>query len=261
MDLSDDLLEQIGAYLAGGLPAEERARFETRLQRDEALRQEVALQRQLKRGLQFLSQKDRFKQLHADLNQRGLLSDADPAAVPEGTSAPEAKVAPLPVRRSVFQGGWARWAMAAAVVLLLGLGWVAYLNRPETDPDRAQNERLFAAYFSPNPKPSPALPPDPDRLTAPSASEAARRDSVRLQAAVAGLSRTEPSTIRELTALASGTPGHWSASAQWYLALARLQVNERREAETLLRTMAQRNGHPYQSEARRLLSQLATDHP
>ncbi len=77
MELSDELLEQIGAYLSGKLSADEKDRFETQLRQDKTLRQEVALQRELKQGLAFLAQKERFQHMHADLDKRGLLADLD----------------------------------------------------------------------------------------------------------------------------------------------------------------------------------------
>jgi hypothetical protein len=72
MELSEELLEQIGAYLSGQMTEAEKDVFENRMRNDESLRQEVVTQREIKEGLAFLAQKQRFQTLHADLEKRGL---------------------------------------------------------------------------------------------------------------------------------------------------------------------------------------------
>lgn len=269
MALSEELLEQIGAYLSGRMPADEKDRFSARLRQDADLRQEVALQQELKQGLSFLAQKDRFRQLHADLSTRGLLPEVDPPrSQPAPTPSPVAEpgAARVPVKRRVGYG-LASWVMAASVVLLLGIGWVVHQNQTEKRQDVAQNERLFTKSFSTDLRPLPVVPADPDRLAAspdngPSVTGQSGRDSVRLRGAVAALQRADmPSAIRSLRALAAGEPGHWSASAQWYLALAYLRNNQRADARPLLQTIAQLNGHPYQTDAQQLLNRLTIAQP
>ncbi|WP_375446142.1 hypothetical protein [uncultured Fibrella sp.] len=264
MELSDDLLEQIGAYLSGQLADEEKARFDARLRQEPELRQEVALQRELKQGLSFLAQKNRFKQLHADLDKRGLLTETDKqVSQPERTQPPVGApaVGSLPQQHqpggNLFRYGRASWVMAASLALLLGIGWVVYSNRTEQRQEMAQNDAAFTRFFSPDPKPVPPLPPDPDRVAAPLENSRAAPDSMRLQMAINGLTQPDlQPVITELTALSIRKPGHWSASAQWYLALAYLKTNQRTQARPLLEKIAGLNGHPYQQEARLLLSQL-----
>ncbi|MBO0935279.1 hypothetical protein J2I47_01835 [Fibrella sp. HMF5335] len=268
MDLSDELLEQIGAYLAGQLPAGEKDQFEARIQQDPQLRQEVALQRELKQGLSFLAQKDRFRQLHADLDKRGLLPDiakqtAQPELAEAKGKAPD--LGPLPAQsqpvRQLVRFGRASWVMAASLALLLGVGWLLYTNRADKRQELAQNEAAFTHFFSPHLKPAPTLLPDPDRVAAAPENSQSGQDSVRLQVATQGLNRADGQpTIQELTVLAAKT-GHWGASAQWYLALAYLKANQRTQARPLLNKIAQLNGHPYQQEARQLLNQLSASAP
>lgn len=266
MDLSDDLLEQIGAYLSGQLPAEEKDQFEARLQQDPELRQEVALQRELKQGLSFLSQKDRFRQLHADLDKRGLLTETDQqASQPERTQQPVGAPASIPLpnqpSRNLFRYGRASWVMAASLALVLGVGWVLYTNWTEKRQELARNEAAFNRFFSPDLKPIPLLLPDPDRVAAPMDNSQSTQDSVRLQTAINEFKNSNsPNSTKELTAL-SAKKGHWAASAQWYLALAYLKANQRTQAQPLLQKMAQLNGHPYQQEARQLLTQLPPSTP
>lgn len=247
MDLSDELLEEIGDYLAGRLTPDEKARFEDRLRADAALSDEVATQREIKRGLQFLDQKARFKAMHVDLEKRGLLQEPAAPVVKELPTARRAALRPL----------WAYVAVAASVVLVLGLGWVAYQDWAENRAVTAQNGEAFAAFFSPTLKPQSALPRDPDRLGAPLPPDAPA-DSARLAGAVGQLQRGEtPEAIAQLRPLADGPPGHWNASAQWYLALAQLKTGERDQAVALVNRLADLNGHPYQAEAQRLRQRLA----
>ncbi|WP_018619184.1 hypothetical protein [Spirosoma luteum] len=265
MELSDELLEQIGAYLSGTLSADEKDRFETQLRQNEPLRQEVALQRELKQGLTFLAQKERFRHMHADLDKRGLLADLDkPTAEQETPKSlfPEPVVVPFPTNspleesRPAVQFVRASWVMAASVAMLLGVGWVLYQNQQEKRALLAQ-EQLFTDFYSTTLKAAPSRPTDPDRVAAPIPNSQSFTDSVRLQAAIAGLQRpNRQPAINDLVALSAGQPGHWRASAQWYLALAYLQNNQIAEAQALLQTIARLNGHPYQQEARQLLTRL-----
>ncbi len=267
MDLSDELLEQIGHYLAGQLPDREKEQFDARLQQDPDLRQEVAIQYELKQGLTFLAQKDRFKQLHANLARRGLLPEVgQPVAQSEPTRPHQAEpnVRPFTERQPVRQSvriGRASWVMAASLALLLGIGWVVYANQREKREELAQNTAVFNRFFSPDLKTTPTLLPDPDRVAAAPVTSQSVQDSVRLQVAIQGLNHTDnQSVIQELTVISAKT-GHWSASAQWYLALAYLKNNQRAEAQPLLQKTAQLKGHPYQQEARQLLNQLSAATP
>lgn len=265
MELSDELLEQIGAYLSGQLSVAEKDQFETRLQQDPVLQQEVTLQRELKAGLSFLAQKERFRQLHTDLDKRGLLTETDnridPQPVP-ALPATAAEIVPLPANRPIFRYGLAKWAMAASLVLLLGIGWVLYRNQMEKRQTLAQNERHFNDFFSDELIPAPGIATDPDRLAASPDKNESVQDSVRLRLVVDGMKGEElQPAINELTILSTGKPGHWTASAQWYLALALLRNNQSMEARSRLQTIAQLNGHPYQQEAQRLLNQLTSSVP
>lgn len=253
MDLSDELLEQIGKYLAGQLPAGEKAQFEDQLQRDPALRQEVAMQRELKQGLAFLAQKDRFKRMHAQLDKRGLLTKpTDQTQPPTGVPFPESR----PVRPAA-RFGRASWVMAASLALLLGIGWLFYANQQAKRKELAQNERVFNRFYSTNPKPAPAPPTDPDQLAASPTNGLSTADSVRLYGAINGLEGTASQpVINELRSLSTNGVGHWPATAEWYLSLAYLKNNQRAEALPILQKIARLKGHPYQQEARQLLTQL-----
>ncbi|GAB3643718.1 hypothetical protein [Spirosoma arcticum] len=267
MALSDELLEQIGAYLSGQLTAAEKARFETRMQQDANLRNEVAIQREIKQGLAFMAQKEQFRAMHTDLNRRGLLTSRDESSVPSAgqplpTHVEPTYVTPPPtakLKRTVFREQWAYFAMAAVLVIVLGFGWVIYQNQQTERVQLTQNARTFDTFFSPDLKLAPVLAPDPDRAAAPQ-TESASSDSVRLREAVQALQRPDTqAAIDKLSVLIQSAPGHWSASAQWYLALAYLKTNQRQKARALAEQIAGLNGHPYQREATQLLRQLSTN--
>ena len=263
MALSEELLEQIGAYLSGRMTTGEKDRFDARLQRDASLRDEVAIQREIKEGLLFIAQKERFKAMYGDLDSRGLL----PKSLESPTSSagrPQSVETGLPPtltpKRTLFREQWAYFAMAAVLVLVLGFGWVIYRNQAGRQDQLAQNTRTFDAFFSPGLKPLPVLPSDPDRVAAPQtgASPVADSDSIRLRAAILLLQRPETQVaIDSLQVLARATPGHWTASAQWYLALAYLKSNQPQQARQLATQVAGLNGHPFRQEAKRLLSELS----
>ncbi len=262
MELSDELLEQIGVYLSGQMPAGQKDQFEARLQEDPTLRQEVALQQEMKQGLSFLAQKDRFRQMHTDLTARGLLTEANKQRIPAVRPEPpvtKTNVVRSPEKRSVFRYGPASWAMAASLVLLLGIGWVLYQNQADKQLGLAQNERVFNTFFSTDLKPVPNLPADPDRVAASPEDNQSEPDSVRLRSAVETLQRGEfESAIQKLSAISTERPGHWNAVAQWYLALAYVKTNQGPKARQLARQVAALKGHPYQQEARQLLRQLTS---
>ncbi|GAA4403092.1 hypothetical protein GCM10023187_18830 [Nibrella viscosa] len=260
MELSDELLEQINAYLSGRMAVAEKDRFETQLRQDADLRREVASQREIKEGIAMIAQKQRFRQLHADLEKRGLLTETDNSVLKnDNIAAPaeETKVISFPARQSVFRANWTYWAAAATIVLVVGLGWMFFRDQSGGQ-QVARNEQLFNSVFATDLKPAPILPTDPDRVAAPEITPATLQDSVRLQEAVTALrqGRTQ-AAIQRLRPMVQRAPGHWQASAQWYLALAYLKNNQPEQARQTLSEIAALNGHPYQQEARALIGQLA----
>ena len=264
MALSDELLEQIGAYLSGQMTSAEKDRFETRMHLDAGLRTEVTIQREIKHGLSVMAQKERFRAMHRDLDGRGLLTNRPDSSRPSAGQPLSADFVLTPTalpKRTLFRAQWAYFAMAAVLVLVLGFGWVIYRNQATPQAQMAQNTPTCDAFFSPDLKPLPVLPPDPDRAAAPPTSVRtnADPDSLRLYAAVLALrGGGEPqAAIDSLSVLSRAAPGHWSASAQWYLALAYLKTNQRQKARQLATQVAGLNGHPYQGEAKRLLGQLS----
>ena len=257
MELSEELLEQIGTYLSDRMTPVEKADFENRLRNDESLRQEVATQREIKQGLAFLAQKQRFKTLHSDLEKRGLLKDEALKPETDESQQAETPIMALPTGRTELRQRWSYFSAAASVLLLVGLGWALFQNWSDKQALMAQNKKSFDTYFSPVPKPQPVAPLDPDRVAAPAESAQTRSDSVRLTEAIDALKQNDARlAISRLTSLSQDRPGHWSASAQWYLALAYLKAHQREEARKIARQLADQIGHPYQEEARELIEQI-----
>ncbi|WP_138995219.1 hypothetical protein [Larkinella sp. C7] len=257
MELSEKVLEQIGAYLSDRMTSAEKANFENRMRNDESLRQEVATQREIKQGLAFLAQKQRFKTLHTDLEKRGLLKDVALKPETDESQPAEPPIIALPTSRTELRTNWSYFSAAASVLLLAGLSWALFQNWSDKQALMAQNEKSFELYFSPVPKPQPVIPIDPDRVAAPAESAQTRSDSVRLTEAIDALQQSDTRlAINQLTSISQGKPGHWSASAHWYLALAYLKAQQREEARKVARQLAGQNGHPYQEEARELIEHI-----
>lgn len=103
MNLTLQQFERIEAYLSEDCTAIEKKSFEQDLTQDEALRVELDVQKSFRLGLSTLALQHRIEAAH----QRHI--------------AAEAVVVPvIPVRRFNFGS----WAMAASVVLVMGLGWL-----------------------------------------------------------------------------------------------------------------------------------------
>lgn len=105
-----DSLEYIDSYFSGGFPPEEVSRFEKRIQEDPVFAEEVAFYlgaRGVAREAGVDERKTRFRELYQSR--------------------------PAPVRRMPSQT-WFRVAVAAAIVLVIGLVWLLFL-RP-ADPTR-----------------------------------------------------------------------------------------------------------------------------
>lgn len=256
MELTDALLAQIGAYLANQMGESERQAFEVRIRHDDGLQREVRLQQELKQGLALLTEKQRFKAMHTDLRHRGLLP---PVAEPE-TSAdagPMGKIIPFPARPAAFRPTWSTMTIAASLGLFIGIGGLLFWRQTMPTPAAIQRDNAFYSVFTPDLKAAPPVSVDPDRLGATLPQPVNRQDSVRLHAGVSLLAQQQlQPAIAQLLPIAQGVPGHWRASAQWFLALAYLKAGQTPKTDSLLTLIADANGHPYQPEARQLISQF-----
>lgn len=257
MELTEDLLAQMGAYLSGQMNEPERQVFDARVRQDADLQRELVVQHELRQGLLLMAQRQRFKAMHTDLMARGLLKPATPEPTPISAGVQPGRVRPMPTRQSVFWSGRNYLTAAASLVLLIGVGWFFAWKAALPTLAVQQRDKAFDAVFTPDIKAAPSAPADPDLLGASPLGESASQDSLRLQKGVGLLLRQQPQpAIAQLQPIAQGLPGHWRASAQWYLALAYLKNGQPKQTDSLLALIAGANGHPYQLEARQLTNQL-----
>jgi tetratricopeptide (TPR) repeat protein len=273
-ELSEQQHEALEAYLFDRLPTAERQAFEAELATNPALRTELELQRQMRRAMQIEFTRREIAEQYGDLIRQPL-------------EEPTAERQPVVRRLAPI------W-MAAAAALALALGFVVYLNRDRlfsgTDPQLAQqdtlprpdtskrppvlapvepvlpqvaqtDQQLFETYFNSTPKPAPPLQIDPEADAAPrDDSTANARDSVAVRQAIRLLSqgRSQSAIASLQTVVLEGAPGHWRATAEWFLSLTYLQRGQPDEALAIVRRIARTNDHPYQTEARRLRTDLQT---
>ncbi|MFT4032229.1 MAG: hypothetical protein QM669_07400 [Siphonobacter sp.] len=236
MNLTNEILDQIGAYLCNQMSPAEREAFVARLALTPELRKEVSLQWEMKQGLQLIAEKQRFKQLHEELRQANQLAIKPTAKV----------VAFKPASKR-----WAYWAVAASLALVIGFGW--YIT--QTNSTQLAEEQVADEFFSPAVKAAPVFPTDPDLLGASNTEQG--QDSLQLAQALTLLKDPQiAAAINNLQAIASRGHNHWGASAQWYLALAYLKNHQREQGKKLLTNIATTKGHPYQIEATQVLQKL-----
>ncbi len=262
MELTDELLVQMRAYLAGQLNESDRQAFEARIRQDADLQRELVVQHELRQGLSLLAQKERFKAMHTDLLQRGLLTPATTEAELADVTEPVGNVRPFPTSRRPFWQRQTYLTAAAALVLILGISWFFFWKQTLPSPTALQRDNAFYTAFTTDLKPAPSPPADPDRLGASPMYPAGQQDSMEVQRGVRLLQNQQTQlAIRQLQPVAQGLPGHWRASAQWYLALAYLKNGQTPQTDSLLTLITSANGHPYQLEARRLSSQFPHTSP
>ena len=119
MDEEELIFEQIDRYVQGEMEEEEQAAFEQRMQTDEALAGEVAMQQDLMGHIAD----DKKKALRQEL--KNLFSD-------EAAESAPVKVRQLNVRKLL---------MAASIALLAGMSYWLYQTQQNT------SEKLFASHF------------------------------------------------------------------------------------------------------------------
>lgn len=119
--ISQEAFERIERYLRDEMPEAERLAFEKELTADASLRQNVTELRIILREVETSDLRRAMDEFHEELEPTAAL--------------------PLPVKPQ--QLVWWPWAVAASFILALGL-WVLVGRQ-------SPNERLFTAYFEPDP--------------------------------------------------------------------------------------------------------------
>ncbi|MEL6672233.1 MAG: hypothetical protein AAFR61_08565 [Bacteroidota bacterium] len=242
MDTSNqDQTARMDAYLRKQLPPEEMAAFEQELQENPSLKEALSLH------LQAL----------IAVRQAGFREETT-----QGLADPSPVVKPL---------NWRRWAVAASVAGLVGLGAWWWVNRATPDP-----QALFAQYYY---QPEASLDvrgtqvgEDTTYTDLLSLYEQAAftpflsqiheipKDSLtlathswfQLLGGISHLEMQQPDSALHYFSRAHQHP----YQQQWYTAMTYLQQTKLPEAKNLLRAMVADDQHPYQPQASALLKAL-----
>jgi hypothetical protein len=126
MKLTEAQYELIEAYLGDELSASDKASFEEEINTDDELRQEVNRQQAIRLGLRALGIERALEQAR----------DQYKATTPATATKPEPQTIVRPL------GNWRYWAVAASVLLILGIGYLAYQQTASRQIDLAYAETL-----------------------------------------------------------------------------------------------------------------------
>ncbi len=251
MELSEDLFEQLEAYLDGTLPAAEREAFEARLTTDEALRQELATQRAMRRALSVRGFQHQLQQ--ARRRQEGTGSGI------------QTQRAGRVIRPRWGLPAWQTYAVAAsvAVVLLAGV-WVW------TGGFRSPAERAFDEFYQPEaqsrggcPQELPAFARYVERNYEAALLQASAQtdDSTRCLTYFQGLTylalKRPSEAIARLTEATRSPERLIRIRAEWYLVMAYLQAGQPDTAKQVLLRIATTPDleNPYRAPARRMMDE------
>ena len=129
MNLSEEQYEIIEAYLTNELSAADRVSFENDIQADPKLREEVDRQHDLRLGLRALGIERALERAKVQYKA----TSASPKSTDRQTTVP-----PLLA--------WRYWAVAASIVVMLGIGYYTYQHTNDRQADLAYTET-----FTPDP--------------------------------------------------------------------------------------------------------------
>jgi hypothetical protein len=126
MELTIEQFERIEAYLQGHLNTTKRLAFEAEMAQNPALKEEVEAQRQIRFGLDVLAIEQRIKAAH----KRHVEREAVEETITESQiEEKEVLTKTVPLGRTIpTPFSYTNWAVAASVVLVLGLGGWWYQN-------------------------------------------------------------------------------------------------------------------------------------
>lgn len=228
--------ERAEDYVAGRLATSERAQFETELGTNPELADETARLRAMRTGLRRLAFRDEMIARHAELVRSGAIQPVQPVMT---------VVRPL----------WQYMAIAASLVLLLGLGWFAWQLQSGPSPADLAS-RAIPASLRLNPTTRNGEPlitaPGPDQLVR---RKAIARDTAAIRAGLTLLQQNQPAeAIARLLPARNCLLPDWQANARWLLALSYLQTDQIERAKTELTGLRQTTY--FGTEAAQLLDQL-----
>ena len=140
MELNEVVFERIHHYLAEQMPYPERLRFEIEMEATPDLLEAVDIQRQIKASYPLLADKTTLNSIHNELKQAGLLWQPEPYLIRPAIR----KVEPNPDQETEYTVGWTYYAIAASIVLTLGIGWYFFVKedtKPTNDPVAQQHPK------------------------------------------------------------------------------------------------------------------------
>ncbi|GAB3991332.1 hypothetical protein GCM10028807_21170 [Spirosoma daeguense] len=264
MKLSEEQYEIIEAYLTNELSATDMASFESDMQENPELRDEVDRQRSIRLGLRAIGIERALERAKAQYNV---------AATPshQNQSQPiQTVVRPLST--------WRYWVAAASVVLLVGIGYFTYQQVSDRQTDVA-----YAENFTPDSSdqlikefPSEQLTPDTRKqfLDALTNYKAGKYDEVIAQLrtsptdkqtvhyrnyflGLSYLANKQASNAIPLLAQAQAAPSaEIRQKADWFLALAYVKTNQKEKAVPMLKRISADPANPFQSVAQRVLQKI-----
>lgn len=246
----DELLfEKIEGYLQGTLTPADRKRFEAEMKKNEELREEVALHRQLISSIETESVRQLLEQIHEENFEK------------------ETPVVSIRHRRA-----YTFIAVAASLALLILSGWW-YINLQVSQP-----ASLYASYFSP----AAGLPTTLSHTNNARFSEGmisykleeyaeAREwwqpllqadpanDTLNFYMGVASLADEQTEgAIHYLSKVAEENNSVYYTDARWYLALAYLLNEKEEKARTLLQGLSEQD-NSYREQSIEIIEKITSD--
>lgn len=294
MELSQETFNEIHRYLSGQGTPEERADFAKRLQTDESLARAVDTERRIRDGLKANENRKLFRDIHAQLQSEGALAfentpdnqddrnitTLQPAAGPQTTrrwpyiaaaasvllamgliwyandepkpaqvaskttitdqpatpdTTPQAKPAEQPAPSKTVTPAPKRLETPAPAV-------------PETD--------LFTQYFKADTQFESPFPKDKLGIS-PAAFRQWRSDTARVNQGVRHLAQREAAlALPELQQVENSSFRQVKNAAEWYIALAYLQQNDRKSCEEQLKKVISNTESTYSPQAVELLAKI-----
>ncbi len=241
MELSEDLLQQIEAFLDGKLSKEAKENFELRMAGEPLLKEAVEAQRRLRNAMEILKMKEKLKHAYVQF---------------------EDQTKRRPLNRPV----WQTYAVAASIVFIMVS--VAYFA---TDLFKSDTEVAFNAYYRPESAARGECPQDLNGFElyeqkqyeeALFKARSLKDDSTHCVAYFIGINQLAlaalPKAIESLQTARASSNAIIVRKAEWYLGLAYLRANDEKNAQRIFESIVEKNdpGNPYLPSATKILDRF-----
>ncbi len=239
---------QIDRYLLNQMTPEERSAFETRLENDQSLTQEVSIQREVLEDIEGIGRielKSKLKQIHQDLYS----SSAQP--------------------KTKFRKLFYRVAVAAIFLGVLTFGWWSLQQAPDSTQLYAQNFEPFELSLSQRSDGDISLAKIESAYDAGRYDEAivmfqeaikdkaTQSSQILLGLGISYLQTDQPQkAITQFDQILANNDFNYEDEAQWYLGLAYLKLNDIPNARKHMNVLTSDLSRDHYEEAQKLLLQL-----